>query len=195
MSVQICAFDEVETCLKHEPAHVLSIRNLAIGRPQSLRGRHDVSDLEFHDRIAAAPGIVLPNMGHVDAIIDIGCHHLPRGLVLVHCTMGISRSTAAAAIMLAAYEPERSATSIFKQVLSNRPVAWPNSLLIALADRRLNRGGRLIAALEALHTRQVQAEPKIATIIAKSGRAAEVAAARERAVTLPLVGPEQPSSL
>ncbi|SDG02378.1 Predicted protein tyrosine phosphatase [Celeribacter baekdonensis] len=181
MSIQICAFDEVETFLVHAPVHVLSIRDPATARPLPLNGRNDVSELEFHDRIALEPGIDLPRMEHVDAIIALGRRHLPRGTVLVHCTMGISRSAAAAAIMLAAHEPARSETAIFDQILSIRPIAWPSSLLITLADQRLNRGGRLIEALEAFHTRQVQAAPETAAIIARSGRAAEVAAAKTRA--------------
>jgi predicted protein tyrosine phosphatase len=53
--------------------------------------------------------------------------------------MGISRSTAAMGTLLAALNPTQDEHQIFDLVLRLRPVAWPNCLMIELADNILGR--------------------------------------------------------
>lgn len=71
-----------------------------------------------------------------------------RGRVLIHCAAGISRSTAAAAILHAVllgpgYEREAVA-----RVMKQREIASPNRKMIEIADRVLGLEGRLVAAVE-----------------------------------------------
>ena len=69
------------------------------------------------------------------------------GRVLIHCEAGVSRSSAAALIMYACWLGPGGERDAMGRVLSQRPVAAPNRRMVELADRLLNRGGRLIGVL------------------------------------------------
>jgi predicted protein tyrosine phosphatase len=76
------------------------------------------------------------------------------GTVLVHCEAGVSRSSAAALIMYAYWFGPGREEQAMARVLSQRPVAIPNRRMIELADRLLDRGGRLVEALSNREERQ-----------------------------------------
>jgi predicted protein tyrosine phosphatase len=69
------------------------------------------------------------------------------GRVLIHCEAGVSRSSAAALIMYAYWLGPGREQEAMERVLSQRPVAIPNRRMVELADRLLNRAGRLVDAL------------------------------------------------
>jgi predicted protein tyrosine phosphatase len=69
------------------------------------------------------------------------------GRVLIHCEAGVSRSSAAALIMYACWFGRGREREAMERVVSQRPVAIPNRRMIELADRLLDRGGRLVDAL------------------------------------------------
>jgi predicted protein tyrosine phosphatase len=69
------------------------------------------------------------------------------GRVLIHCEAGVSRSSAAALIMYAYWLGPGREREAMARVLSQRPVASPNRRMIELADRLLDRGGRLVDVL------------------------------------------------
>ena len=54
------------------------------------------------------------------------------------------------AILMAQSGPEESEERIFSQLVELRPQAWPNSLMVAFADDRLNRQGGQLNALGGL---------------------------------------------
>jgi predicted protein tyrosine phosphatase len=69
------------------------------------------------------------------------------GRILIHCEAGVSRSTAAALIMHACWlGPDREREAMMR-VLAQRPIAIPNRRMVELADRLLDRNGRLVAVL------------------------------------------------
>lgn len=69
------------------------------------------------------------------------------GRILIHCEAGISRSTAAALIMYACWlGPGREREAMIR-VLTQRPIAIPNRRMVEIADRLLDRQGRLMAVL------------------------------------------------
>jgi predicted protein tyrosine phosphatase len=70
---------------------------------------------------------------------------LRQGRLLVHCQSGISRSSAAAAIVLAvALGPGRE-TEALEHVRSVHPSGRPNKRMLELADALLRAEGRLAA--------------------------------------------------
>lgn len=69
------------------------------------------------------------------------------GTVLIHCEAGVSRSSAAALIMYACWLGPGREQEAMERVLSQRPVAIPNRRMVELADRLLDRRGRLLEAL------------------------------------------------
>lgn len=68
--------------------------------------------------------------------------------LLVHCEMGVSRSTATALAILADRHGDGAEDEAVAHLLRIRPVASCNPFIVATADDILGRGGRLVAALE-----------------------------------------------
>ena len=151
----ICGLEELGHHSSRGVTHVLSILDPDWADPADFGtyDPHHRTTLRFHDVIEPGPGLIIPQTEHVEAILDFGrslttdSDGQGRAHLLVHCHMGISRSTAAMAILMAQSSPEESEERIFSQLVELRPQAWPNSLMVAFADDRLNRQGRLLNAL------------------------------------------------
>jgi predicted protein tyrosine phosphatase len=132
--------------------------------------------LRFHDVILPHPDYVRPECADMEKVLAFG-RTLPDGdpaHLLVHCHMGISRSTAAAAALLLQAHPHMGEDEVLKHVQAIRPRAWPNSVMIGHADQLLGREGRLLAALGRLYRRQLAAHPQFAEPLRSGGRLAEV---------------------
>jgi predicted protein tyrosine phosphatase len=70
-----------------------------------------------------------------------------NGRILIHCEAGISRSTAAALIMYACWLGPGREHGAMMRVMAQRPIAIPNRRMVEIADRLLDRNGRLLAEL------------------------------------------------
>ena len=70
------------------------------------------------------------------------------GRVLIHCEAGVSRSSAAALIIYACWLGPGEEDDAMMRVLAQRPIAMPNRRMVELADRLLDRKGRLVAVLD-----------------------------------------------
>lgn len=73
-----------------------------------------------------------------------------HGDMIVHCYAGISRSTAAAFVILCALNPTVSETTIARYLRQNAPSANPNRLIVSLGDRVLRRNGQMSKALQSI---------------------------------------------
>ncbi|HKH02501.1 MAG TPA: protein-tyrosine-phosphatase [Bradyrhizobium sp.] len=177
----ICGLEELSEHGSRGVTHVLSILDPDYPEPEALRGfdpPHRVM-LRFHDAIEPAPGLVIPSKHHVETVLDFGRKladpaQQSEGHLLVHCHVGVSRSTAAVACLLTQAHPDEDEDRIFARLLELRPKAWPNSRMIGLADELLNRGGRLNAALARLYQRQLSGYPKLVAYMRENGRLREV---------------------
>ena len=142
-------------------------------------GPHHRMTLRFHETVQPGPDLVLPAIENIETILGFGRRitadaerrHIH---LLVHCHAGISRSTAAMAILLTQAAPKGSEDSVFGQIQELRPQAWPNSLMIGLADELLGRKGRLSAALDRFYTRQIRNQPGTEQLMQTWGGEAEV---------------------
>ena len=175
----VCGLDELHGPREPAVTHVLSILDPGYPDPTAFTAwrRHHRLTLRFHDIIAEYPGYEAPRGEHIEALLAFGeeLHAAGDSLehLLIHCHAGVSRSTAALAILLAREHPEDEAT-VFERLVTIRPRAWPNSRMIALADDILDRRGRLTAALEEHYRRQMRDRPELVEMIRGVGRDAEI---------------------
>lgn len=178
----VCGISELPAHAKAGVTHVLSILDPDTAAPDCFTSypAHDRLDLRFHDIIAPEPGMVVPERTHVEALLAFGraVSATRSAHLLVHCHMGVSRSTAAMAALLAQAHPEAAADAVFDHVVRIRPQAWPNSRLIAHADTLLGCHGGLLESLASLYRRQLQANPMLGDLMRQLGRGAEVDMAR-----------------
>ena len=177
----ICGLADLDYHSSRGVTHVLSILDPEWPEPESFGAYdpHHRLTLRFDDAIEPGPELKLPTRDDVQAIVDFGrrmiadvasdpCH------LLVHCHAGVSRSTAAVAVLLAQQSPQRDETEVLDQLIRLRPQAWPNSLMIAFGDELLERGGRLSAALGKLYARQLRRDPHAKRLFRALGRGREV---------------------
>lgn len=178
----ICGLSELDHHRSRGVTHVLSILDPDWPEPAPFGSYdpHHRTTLRFHDVIEPGPGLILPRREHVESIVAFGEemkrsaaeHRDPH--LLVHCHMGISRSTAAMATLLAQARPQEDEDRVFASIAEIRPQAWPNSRIIAFADDLLGRRGRLTAALARLYARQLARRPETGRDMRGIGRAREV---------------------
>ena len=174
----ICGIKDLEDHRSSQITHLLSILDPDAADPTLYFGiaPQEYLTVRFHDVILPHPDLELPRREHIEQVLAFG-RKLPQGdpaHLLIHCHMGISRSTAAAAAILAQAHTSLGEDAVFDEVQRLRPRAWPNSLMIRHADALLGREGRLVAALGRLYRRQLEANPRFADPLRTGGRLAEV---------------------
>jgi len=148
-TLHVCPLSRLpETVAATGASHVLTLINVGtpLERPAVIdAGNHAV--IGVSDIAAARDGHVLPADEHVARVLDF-VRTWPREKPLViHCYAGISRSTAAAYIAACALAPERDEAAIADALRAASPSATPNPLFVAIADRMLDRDGRMVAAI------------------------------------------------
>ena len=184
-TLTVCGIEELPAQSTRKVSHVLSLLDPDLPELQSFVAyeAHERTTLRFHDIITPQEGRVHPTQAHVAEILDFGAKLLESALkrqeghLLVHCHMGISRSTAAMLSLMAQVNPQEGEDALFARLRTIRPQAWPNSVMIGFADAQLKRGGKLSAALGRHYAHQLQAQPRYRQWMADLGRGAEVAMA------------------
>jgi predicted protein tyrosine phosphatase len=136
--ITVCGVAELEGHSAIGVTHVLSILDPGFPDPDVFGafGEHQRLDLRFHDITEEQPGMRLAAREDVTALLQFGRDllHQPRAHRLVHCHMGISRSSAAMTLILAQARPDRPAREALAEVRRIRPRIWPNLRVIELGD-------------------------------------------------------------
>ena len=149
-AVHVCPLSQVAATVEASGAsHLITLINVAtpVARPDSITAKNHLF-IGINDITEPMDGMVVPAEDHVRTLIDfVETWDQERPLV-VHCFAGISRSTAAAYIALCVARPERDEREIAQALRQASPLATPNALLVAIADRLLERDGRMVAAIE-----------------------------------------------
>ena len=149
MTLIVCPMGQLKgQVFQHPPARIVSL--LAPGQTAPKLPPVPRLALAFHDIDAPRRGLVAPDRDMVQTLLDFAAEWREPEPMLVHCWMGISRSTAAALIVACALRPERSELEAAQALRAASPTATPNPLMIALADDLLGRQGRLVAAAKAI---------------------------------------------
>ncbi len=120
-----------------------SVRPCEIVPPRHLR--LSVSDID-----APLDGHILAGVGHVESLLAFLRDWDREQPLVIHCYAGVSRSPAAAFIGACALEPSRSEMEIAQSLRQASPTATPNRRLVELADRLLDRRGRMVEAVTAI---------------------------------------------
>ena len=175
--LSICGIAELGQ--QAEASHILGILDPGTPAPDGYAS-HPVAERDefrFYDIVTAEPGRTLPSEADMAAILAVG-ERLAGSQVrhlLVHCYAGVSRSTAAAVALMSQRNPGREA-DIFAALADIRPQAWPNTVLVAHADRLLGRRGALVEALRLHHIATAHRYPEVRTLISSVGRGHELPA-------------------
>lgn len=137
--------DTVET---YRPSHLVSILSETY-QPETPAGvaaeRH--LRIALSDITVAAEGRVVPSIEHVERLLDFGRDWDGTAPILVHCWAGVSRSMAAAYILLCMKLGTGAEYAIARNLRARAAHANPNRLLIRLADAALGRDGVMIDAV------------------------------------------------
>lgn len=145
----VCGLPDLERWTEESGAtHVVSILppDEQPPTPPSIeRERH--LRLEFHDIDAPAWGEIHPEPNHVVALVDFLRPIVGKEPILLHCMAGVSRSMAGAYVGLCLHAPGRE-NEAARHLRRHAPHAWPNGLVVRLADQVLGANGRMIAAIE-----------------------------------------------
>jgi predicted protein tyrosine phosphatase len=176
-TLTICGLDELDRHSARGVTHILSILDPDWPEPAAFSAfdRHCRATFRFHDAIEPAPGVVLPQKSDVEAILAFGrdagddLSHL-----LIHCHMGLSRSTAAMLMILAQALPHETEGAIADRLLEIRPQSWPNSRMIGFGDEILGRDGRLAAAAGRIYAHQLSTRPDLGETMRRLNREKEV---------------------
>lgn len=179
-TVTVCGIEELSGHCAAGVTHVLSILDPEEPEPAvfGAYGEHERLELRFHDIIEDLPAEVPPRPDHIAAILAFGRDLMAEpggcGHLLVHCHMGISRSTAALSMLLAQARPDRPAREAVAAVAAIRDKTWPNLRMIEYADAALGRKGDLIDAVRQRHREVGLARPDIVTYMRENHRSREV---------------------
>jgi len=88
-----------------------------------------------------------PDRNNIYRILLFSQAFTPSDKILIHCRAGISRSTAVACAIACQHSPPGEEKPAIEHIRSIRPLMLPNFLIIKLADKILQREGKLIAAV------------------------------------------------
>jgi len=179
--VTICGIDELGFHCEAGVTDILSILDPGWPEPEALGAfdPHRRLELRFHDVIEAGPGCIAPESLDVEQLLTFGrdLTEARSTHLLVHCHAGVSRSTAAATLILAQTRPDRPAEEALLAVVRQRPRAWPNLRILELGDALLERRGEIVEAARAQYRRVLDREPWLIEQMIDSGRGREVAEA------------------
>lgn len=184
-TLTICGIEELPSHSVRRVTHVLSVLDPDRAEIDAFGsyGEHHRVTLRFHDIIDPIAGQIHPEPTHVEQILQFGeslregVSERVEGHLLVHCHMGISRSTAAMMTLMAQNDADADEDELFERLRGVRPQAWPNSVMIGFADEQLGRGGRLVEALRRHYGQQLKLQPQYTDWMTRLGRGRELAMA------------------
>lgn len=156
--IHVCGVPELERALRNPFTHVISIWDpewlerggVEVQLRKRLSGQTRLHIAYFHDSSSEEPGRRAPVEDDLRSILTFAKDLQPEGSVLIHCWAGISRSTAIAYAILCQSTGPGHESDCIESVLAIRPQAFPNALIVELADRILERQGAMRQACEKL---------------------------------------------
>lgn len=148
--IHVCSLAALPATVEATGArHILTVMgNVSkVERPASVLEKNHLL-ISMDDITEPAEGFVVPSDKHIEQALTFIRNWDRAAPLVIHCYAGISRSTASAFMAACALNPRRDESSIARQIRQASPSAYPNRLIVTLADRVLGREGRMVRALD-----------------------------------------------
>ena len=148
--LHVCSLADLHPTVEATRAsHVLTVMAKVeqVERPPSIVELNHLR-VQIDDITEEMDGFVAPSDLHVAQVLDFVRGWDRKAPMIIHCYAGISRSTASAFAAVCALNPHRDEASIARQIRAASPSAYPNRLIVSLADAALGRNGRMVRALD-----------------------------------------------
>ena len=171
-AVLISPYSAIEaTIRRYRPSHLVSLMvEPQVQTPEAIRPECHLR-LSIHDVTEASDGITCPEHNHISSLLGFIRSWDRSSPILIHCWAGISRSTAAAYILLCDLHAAGDEHRLAGTLRFYAPHAQPNRLMIRHADALLARHGRMVSAIESMPP----------AVPALEGEVVEIPLAQERA--------------
>lgn len=148
--IHVCSLAALPATVETTGArHILTVMgNISkVMRPASVPEENHLM-ISMDDITEPVDGFVAPSGDHVEQALAFVRKWDRAAPLVIHCYAGISRSTASAFMAACALNPHRDEISIARQIRAASPSAYPNRLIVTLADRVMGRQGRMLQALD-----------------------------------------------
>ncbi len=154
--MMVCGIEEVHLMTVYAPKRMVSLLDpgLMVDSLPSVESRLALTMLDITNPKSAHADA--PSIEHVQALLNFGGQGAFKSdsMTLVCCRAGVSRSTAAALILVAQRYGAEGLPEAVDWLLSIRPEADPNTRLLMLGDQVLNLPGSLMRAGQSVKRRQ-----------------------------------------
>lgn len=151
-AIIVCPLSHIpEVAAARRPSHLITLLDPGhqVPTPHPVTPERHLR-VDVNDIADPAEGLIHPCPDHLQTILRFAEGWDGRQPLLIHCWAGVSRSTATALVIACARNPGIPEHRIAQAMRRASPTAYPNRLIIALADEMLGRGGRMVAAREAM---------------------------------------------
>src|SRR5580693_3217343 len=158
--IHVCSLARLhETVADTGARHVVSLigDEANVVRPHAVASENHLW-LRLHDISAPLDGYIMPGEQHVADLLEFVRGWDRCAPLVVHCYMGISRSTASAFATVCALNPQRDEESVAQALRRASPTATPNIRIVSIADRLLGRDGRMVSAIETIGRGEIAVE-------------------------------------
>ncbi len=148
--IHVCSLSRLYATISETGArHIITLLRLTerVQRPSHIAPENHLV-LAVDDITAPLEGYTAPAEEHVKRLIDFAGAWDRAAPLVVHCFAGISRSTAGAYVAACAVNPRRDELQIAQAIRNASPTAQPNTRIVGIADRLLQREGRMVRAIE-----------------------------------------------
>ena len=157
--IVVCSLSDLESvCNSIKPSHIISVIDPGYipKTPKDTQnhlklGFDDIVEIKKNNNIFRLPGEanhqILPNLGHINKIIQFTESWNQSKPIVIHCWCGVSRSMATATFLLCKINNKNIDKNV-RFIRSVAPHANPNKLMISMFEKYLNIDNQLIQAYE-----------------------------------------------
>ena len=158
--IHVCSLSRLYATVDETGArHIVTLLRLVdrVQRPTHIAPENHLV-LAVDDITAPMDGYTAPAHEHVQRLIEFVGAWDRKAPMVMHCFAGISRSTAGAYVAACALNPGRDEMQIAWDIRRASRTAQPNARIVSIADRLLERDGRMIRAIDAIGVGDAAAE-------------------------------------